>query len=68
MIIRYEGRSVTLKKVTPETLKEVIEAANLDTELQAARIAMVKESANGSSLALRRLRKKVKRLEERSTQ
>lgn len=65
MIIRLGGRSTEVATVTPQAVREVFEAYDVRRALETATLELARESANGPSLALRRLREKVKRLQKR---
>ena len=65
MIIRLAGRSTVVRAVTPQAVCEVFEVKDIRDKLQAATLELARESANGPSLALRRLKEKVTRLSKR---
>ena len=67
MILRAGGRVFEIKPtgVTHETFKRARELADLESELLDLKQLILKESANGASRELRRLREKAKRLERR---
>lgn len=67
MILRAAGRvfDIPTDRVTHETFKRLRERASLESQLLDTRELVIKESANGTSRELRRLREKVKRLERR---
>lgn len=67
MILRYAGRSTEVATITPQSVREVLTLHDVRRERDAATLQLATESANGPSLALRRLREKVTRLDKRLT-
>ena len=67
MILRTGERVFEIqdRNVTHETFKRACELASLEAQLTNLKALIVKESANGSSRELRRLREKAGRLEKR---
>ena len=67
MILRTGERVFEIQdqRVTHETFKRARELADMEAQLTDLKALVLKESANGSSRELRRLREKASRLEKR---
>lgn len=65
MLVRYAGRSVEIRRATPQAFRGLFTAQDVRDKLQTATLELARESANGPSLALRRLGEKVTRLSKR---